>query len=445
VIFILILNPRGGLNMPQLENARPSGFARILRRRNSGGIVFCTVRWSGKEEQLMCEKDTTAVFETLSSCPIGSLVAFEGEWAYSRRGTLSIRVTSLLLHTDCRRELPDTHKMRSSVRYANRTTDLIINQEVFDFFRFMARSVMGLRTELSRRGYLEFITGTLQEEFEAGLATSFSTQAAFNRHTYHLSLTSELKLKRLIMAGMEHVFEIAQTFRNEGANAICSPEHTLLEAYSVGKRCSDMMGLVETLVLGVATELAPDAKVTFVDKRGEKHRIDFASKFECISFSQAYSLYVEGDRPCTLERLIELFPRMFVPGMPRYTWLMKVIETLLAPHMVQPTFLCDLPNGMSPFVQVKREDPQVSDRAFFMAGGLFLADIYTDENNRENLNKALAKQSGGKESKNPESFINLLGYGMPPTAGFGLGLRRLFLLFRGTLPFNIKETILYPL
>lgn len=430
--------------MSQIETARPSGFARILRRRNSGGILFCTVRWSGREEQFMCEKGMAAVFETLSSCPIGSVVEFEGEWTHSRRGTLSIRVTYLLLHADCRRELPDTRKMRSSVRYANRTTDLIANQEVFNFFKFMARSVMGLRTELSKRGYLEFITGTLQEEFEAGLAGSFSTEAVFNRRTYHLSLTSELKLKRLIMAGMEHVFEIAQTFRNEGANAICSPEHTLLEAYSVGKRCSDMMDLVEALVLGVATEFAPHAKVAFIDRKGGNHVIDFASKFERISFAQAYSLHVEGGRPCTLERLIELFPRMFVPGMPRYTWLMKVIETLIAPHMVQPAFLYDLPNGMSPFVQVKKEDPQVSDRAFFIAGGLFLADIYTDENNRENLSKALAT-AGEEKSKNPESFINLLGYGMPPTAGFGLGLRRLFLLFRGSLPFNIKETILYPL
>lgn len=425
-----------------------SGYARILRRRNSGGVIFCTVRWAGKEVQLVCERAGTAGFSDVRSCPLGSILHFTGTWTHTRSGARSIRVNRAAVQATCGLGLPDKyHGQDPAKRYANRTLDLISSQDTFDFFAFISRAIGRLRMELFARSYQEFITGTLQEEFEGGLAASFSTEAKFNNRQYHLSLTSELKLKRLIMAGFERVFEIAQTFRNEGINPICSPEHTLLEVYEVGRTCNDMMDLLEALVRAIASEYLSiaDGAIPFVARQGGRHALDFASPFDRITFADAYRTYVDpSGAPCTIENLVTRYPNAFALDMHRYTWLMKVIESLLCIHIIQPTFLTDLPHGMSPFVKAKVGEPGTSDRAFLIAGGLFLADLYTDEDDVGILRSALAEQRG-EISDNPHNFANLLAFGMPPTAGLGLGLRRLFLLFRGELPFNIKETILYPL
>lgn len=418
-----------------------NGIGRIHTRRLHGGICFMSARWQERMVQLMFQRGHTENYEVLVAVPLGSFIAFSGVMTTTRAGTRAILVRTSELIARCERAMPDKQQAVSSERrYADHELLLVADDPTFRFALAMSDMTTAMRLALLEAGYREFATGILQERFEGGLAQPFTTTCRANGREYSLALTSEVKLKKLVIAGCERVFEITQSFRNEGMDAVHSPEFTLLEAYGVRQSCVDMMTLVERAVRSASERFHQH----FPQATDAPDR-----PFERVSFQDAYRLCVDerGFDKDALARLVALYPGQFTSGMPRFTWIMKVVERLMAPRLDGAVFLTDIPAGLSPFVRSDRNRPEISARAFLLVGGLFVADIYEDESDSSVIRAAMEEQSRLSGRPLNQRYLDLLAFGIPSTAGVGLGLNRLFMAFlpMAGLPMHIKETMLYPL
>jgi lysyl-tRNA synthetase class 2 len=415
--------------LPDLEGS----IVRILRKRKSSHVVFFTTRAQESSFQIAMRKDYTEAFVEFKSVPVGSLLRIYGSWGNSENGTPTFFVRRADVLHRYNGMMPDKHKgITDAERHLSRTMDWATNQHSFRFSLLGADIVASLRDILRQWGFREFNTGVLQRRFEGGLADPFSTKCNANGHNYYLSLTSELKLKRLIAAGAMRVCEIGQSFRNEGLSRVHSPEFTLLEAYGVDMTYLEMMAMVEEMTVNAA-------RLTGVNG------LFINSPFNRTTYRHICQEVVGRSDP-DLEFLVKEYPDQFVERMPLFTWTMKLLELIIGPRLVEPTFVTELPAGLSPLVRRARHDVSVTDRAFLFAKGYFICDIYTDENDPTVLERELwgqAKLTG----RDPDSeYLQCIRLGIPPTAGVGLGVNRLHMLFLPEeLPHHIRETILYPL
>jgi lysyl-tRNA synthetase, class II len=424
------------------NGAQLAGYARVLQKRNMGALSFWRARFNDETIQLVLSRDQLKDYAQVRKIPPGSIIYITGEKCVTRTGEHSLMVLAIEERILCTWSMPDKyHGISQEQRYRLRVMDLICNAESFDFLRFVSQAVCEVRRLLWESGFREFNTGILQEYFEGGQAEPFRTHCQATGKELFLSLTSELKLKRLIIAGFERVFEVTQSFRNEGMDPFHSPEFSMLEVYAQEHTCEDMMRTAETMVQQVAKSYAPSLQCLGADQVP----ILFKGPYQRIPFAEAYKRHVGPIEECTLPSLAVKHPQMFHLGMTKFTWMMKVIERMIVPKIWQPTFLTELPSGLSPLVKVCVDDPSVTERAFFIANGMFFADIYTDENDLAKVRAGLEAQS--RETGRPanEDYLSLLAYGLPPTAGIGLSLNRLFMAFLETLPRNIKETFCYSL
>lgn len=421
------------------------GFARILFKRKIGNISFWSVRYTENTVQLVLKKHIIDNYKSISKLSVGSIINFSGVKIATQKNKHSIEVRMIEKYFVFTGTMPDKfHGLSNEIRYRNRVLDLISSEDSFNFFKQISTTNQIVRSFLYKHGYREFNSGILHEVFEGGQAAPFSTLCNANKKTLYLSLTSELRLKELLIAGFEKVFEISQSFRNEGIDAIHSPEFSLLEFYAIQQNYKEMMVLVEEMVREVVQENNGRKEIECCDDTGVKYGISYKNSFKRISFSEAFEMYVGDYGECTLPKMIEKFPEMFYEGMPTFTWLMKVIEKFFVPNIVNPTFLIDLPSGMSPFAKVSFDD-NVTERAFFIAQRLFVADIYSDENDSDKIRRTLEQQSCETGIQIKGDYLRALSFGLVKTAGVGLGMNRLFMLFLNKLPKNIKETILYPM
>jgi len=418
------------------------GVARILSRRKMGKICFCDARFKEHQVQVIFSKELEN-YQEVSSLPLGSLLHLSGKKRVTSSGTPSLDVTeakTLFVYQDF---FPDKHHGLSQVRrYHERYVDFMINKESFLFAKKMSKSLQVIRNVLYEKSFHEFITGVLQENFEAGQAHAFTTSCRANNKDYSLSLTSELKLKRLLVAGFERVFEISQSFRNEGIDSIHSPEFTMLEVYEVNSNVYQMMNLLEEITYQVVLSNEGSESLEYYTN-GKKEVVSYKKPFKRLSFKQAFTEVIGPYDWCNLQKMISIYPNSFNTDMTTFTWLMKVIEKFIVPTIKEPTFLTKLPTGMSPFV--KNKNQEITERSFLIAQKTFLADIYTDENDAFILSESLKRQATEIGSEVNSEYLKMVKAGLPQTAGIGLGLNRLFMLMLGVLPYNIKETILYPI
>jgi lysyl-tRNA synthetase, class II len=421
-----------------------SGLARIIIKRDLGKILFWKARFNGDTIQFKVKKENLGNFDDLRSLHPGSCVFLQGIKCITQKGEHSIDVRKARVETQCHKIMPDKyHGLQQIRRYENRMIDLMINQSTFDFFLTISNATYRIRNFLYGKGFREFNTGVLQEFFEAGLADPFITTCNANQKKYSLNLTSELKLKQLVISGYERVFEIMQSFRNEGISSVHSPEFTLLEVYQQSADYKDMMSLVEKMIAYTIKEEYPDGK-SYISGNNEGYTIDFTPPYCQISFFEACKWLLDL-KDCNLQKLVDRFPESFNRKMHRFTWVFKLIEKYISPYFTNPTFLTEIPSGISPFVKTNSEFPDVSERAVLLVDGMNIADIYTDENDFSTIEKEMIRQASFTNREHNRPFLELLEHGMPPTAGVGLGLNRFFLTLRNDLPSNIKETILYPI
>lgn len=421
------------------------GNARILFKRKIGGISFWKVRYVEDTVQLVLKKHALSNYASISKLPAGSIVNFSGVKMVTQKKQYSIEVNAVEKYFVFTGIMPDKfHGLNKETRYGNRVFDLISNEDSFNLFKKISTATQVIRSFLYKHGYREFNSSILHEFFEGGQASPFSTLCNANKKNLYLSLTNELRLKRLLIAGFEKVFEVSQSFRNEGIDAIHFPEFSLLEFYAVQQNYKDMMTLVEEMIKEVFKE---NDRLETVNGRYNsriEHESFCLNSFKRLSFKEAFEINVGDYGECSLSKMTERFPKMFYEKMSTATWVMKIIEKFFVPNVISPTFLTDLPSKMSPFVK-EIGDGAITERAFLIVQRIFIADIYSDENDSDKIRMALEHQSRETGISTKNDYLQDLSFGLVKTAGVGLGMNRLFMLFLNKMPKNIKETILYPM
>lgn len=410
------------------------GYARILTKRHMGGICFLKVRFQENDTQCILTKKSLGNYKEIVGLPLGSIISIEGVHTTSGTGTPSIAVYSAKVVSICRVELPDKHNgVTSRTEYDNRVIGFIGNPDSFNLFRRIAGMNRRVRTVLQSNGYLEFDTGILQNRFDSGLAGSFSTRCNANGKEYHLAMTSEVKLKKLIAGGFERVYEITHSFRNEGVNATHYPEFGILEAYKVGDSLDDSLAIITEILC----ELVKANKTSGnVDIFGD----GFSATPKKIAFDSALAASCNRDH-CSINDLSRMFPDLFSENMPEFTYIYKALTKIIAPRFDEPTFITNMPTGFNPFCKIA--DGQTA-QSVLVAKGMHIATISVDENDPDIIQRRLQRQHVETEVPINTGYLDLLRLGIPPISGFGLGMTRLAMLMLPREKQNVRDVIPFP-
>ena len=415
---------------------------RVMARRDMGKLVFLDLVDRSGRLQLLCPVERTGEIDV----HLGDIVGVTGSPAKSRRGEPSLMVDSLELLSRIRTPLPDTFHGLTDVelRYRKRYLDLLMNEESRDHALVRSRTVAAIRRILDEWGFVEFETPVLQPRYGGAFAEPFVTHWNSLDEDRYLRIATELYLKRLIVGGLEKVYEIGKDFRNEGVSFKHHPEFTMLEWYEAYADYRDTMERIEQLVSRTAQEVLGTTVVTF---RG--HEIDFAPPWERVSFVDAlasHGLWTRNEYE--LRRGLEARD-VDVSHDPTWAKLIDHAHShFVEPTLIKPTILYDYPVELSPFARATDDDPTIVERFEYFAGGIELGNAFTEINDSEEqrdrfVGQMAAGAAGDTEAEQGDwDYVEALSYGMPPTGGIGLGIDRLAMLFTGSE--SIRDVILFP-
>src|SRR6266511_2673564 len=415
---------------------------RVMARRDLGKLMFLDlVDRSGRIQLLVRPDDVGAV-----SLDLGDVVGVVGVAAKSRRGEPSLAVRSLELLAKIHSPLPDTFHGITDVeqRYRRRYLDLLINEDARRDALVRSRMVAAIRRYLDGEGFVEVETPILQPRYGGAFAEPFVTHSNYLDRDVYLRIADELYLKRLIVGGLEKVYEISKDFRNEGVSYKHSPEFTQLEWYEAYADYNDTMERTETLVERAALAAIGTTKVTF---RG--HEIDLARPWRRVKFVEALEEKSAWSRDPD-----ELRAKLDAAGVDTghdKTWAQLVDHAyshFVEPELIQPTFVIDWPIEMSPFARSTDDDPALVDRFEAVVGGMEFANAFSELNDSaeqaEGFEMPAAEKAAGDvtaEEGDPD-YVEALSYGMPPTGGCGIGIDRLAMVLTGRDA--IRDVILFP-
>jgi lysyl-tRNA synthetase, class II len=411
---------------------------RVLARRDMGKIVFLDLVDRSGRIQLLVQR--TRVGDDFD-VDLGDVVGVTGRPTKTKRGEPSLAVDEFELLAKIARPLPDTfHGLTDTeTRYRQRYLDLLVNEETRAEFLTRARMVAAIRRYLDAYGFVEVETPILQPRYGGAFAEPFVTHSNELDRDVYLRIATELYLKRLIVGGLERVYEIGKDFRNEGVSYKHQPEFTMLEWYEAYADYRDTMSRIEDLVRTVAEETLGTTSVSF---RG--HEIDLAQEWVRVPFVE------------TLERLDlwtrdeqELRTRLIereVDTKQDETWAHLVdhaFSHFVEPELIEPTIVHDYPVELSPFARETDGDPRLAERFEYFVGGIELGNAFSEINDAETQATRFAEQASlvGGEHGDPE-YVEALAYGMPPTGGLGLGIDRLAMVLTGRE--TIRDVILFP-
>jgi lysyl-tRNA synthetase, class II len=415
---------------------------RVMARRDMGKLVFLDLVDRSGRIQLLCPVERTGEIDV----HLGDVVGVEGSPAKSRRGEPSLMVDSLEVLSRIRTPLPDTFHGLTDVelRYRKRYLDLLMNGESREAALVRSRTVSTIRRLLDEWGFVEVETPVLQPRYGGAFAEPFVTHYNALDEDRYLRIATELYLKRLIVGGLEKVYEIGKDFRNEGVSFKHHPEFTMLEWYEAYADYRDTMERIEQLVSRAAQEVLGTTTVSF---RGEE--IDFAPPWRRLSFVDA--LHEHGLWTRDEDELRRLLRERDVDVSKDPTWA-KLIDHahshFVEPALIQPTILFDYPVELSPFARATDDDPSIVERFEYFAGGIELGNAFTEINDAEEQAARFAQQQGDLAAGDAEAeqgdpdYVEALSYGMPPTGGIGLGIDRLAMLFTGSE--SIRDVVLFP-
>jgi len=427
-------------------DARYRVAGRLSARRGHGKAAFLDLVDRSGRIQLHAREDVIGAeaFERLTSLDLGDLIGVDGAAFKSRRGELSLRVEDFTLLAKSLRAPPDKFHGLEDVetRYRHRELDLIANDETRELFIMRSRVIAAIRRFLDERGFLEVETPVLQPLYGGALARPFTTHHNALDRDLFLRIATELYLKRLIVGGLERVYELGKDFRNEGVSQKHNPEFTMLEWYEAYADYEDAARLLEELVSEVAAQVgyegdldltAPWRRVTLREAIREVTGVDILER--------------RGDRDAlhvaAAGRGFELDPDESWP---------KMVDSLLSKHveptLEKPTFVKDYPVELSPFAKAHRSEPGLVERWECFARGIEIANSFTELNDpdeqRARFEDQLRQTAAGDEETQPfdEDFLRALEHGMPPTGGAGLGIDRLMMVLSGRT--SIREVVLFP-
>jgi lysyl-tRNA synthetase class 2 len=413
------------------EKRRLAG--RVLGRREHGKLAFLDLVDRSGTIQLLCAEERVGAV----TVDLGDVVGVTGSAMRTRRGEPSLAVDELELLAKIKRPLPDTFHglVDTEARYRKRYLDLLVNEEARRDFLLRTRVVAEVRRYLDARGFVEVETPILQPRYGGALAEPFVTHHNELDTDLYLRIADELYLKRLIVGGLEKVYEIGKDFRNEGLSTKHQPEFTMLEWYEAYADYEDTMARVEDLVATVARETTGNTRVAF---RGRE--IDLAPPWRRLRLVEA--LDAEGVWARDAEELRSLLQGREVDTSKDASWGQLVdhaLTHLVEPTLNEPTFLYDYPVELSPLARRKEGEEGVVERFEYFVGGIELGNAYTELTDPDEQAERFAEQGG----EGDPDYIEALSYGMPPTGGLGLGIDRLVMVLTGRE--TIRDVILFPL
>jgi lysyl-tRNA synthetase class 2 len=430
------------------ERVRVAG--RLLTIRGHGKAGFAHLLDGSGRIQLYARADQLgADYARWELLDVGDWVGVEGALFRTRTGEITIRVERVTLLAKALRPLPEKwHGLRDpETRFRQRYADLFMNLEVREIFRTRARLTSAMRAFLDARGYLEVETPVLQPIYGGAFARPFVTRHHALDMELYLRISNELYLKRLIVGGLERVYEFSRDFRNEGMDRSHNPEFTMLEFYQAFADLGDMMALTEALV-GHAVREATGG--TTLGAGGE--RLEIAGPWPRLSMLDAVSERV-GERvhdldPARLGRLAARHGLEVRPGTGPGGLLDALFSELVQPTLGRPAFVTDYPVETSPLARVSRENPAVVERFELFIAGMEIANAFSEQNDplaqARAFEQQMARRAGGDEEAQvmDADYVRALEYGMPPTGGVGIGIDRLTMLLTGSR--SIREVILFP-
>jgi lysyl-tRNA synthetase, class II len=442
---------------PELEMGVETGdqvgvTGRVIFVRNTGKLCFATLREDGVELQLMLSLDRIGeqgLADWKADVDLGDLVFAHGEVISSKRGELSVLADSWRLTAKALRPLPVAHKpLSEETRVRQRYVDLIVRSEAREMVQTRATVVRSLRETLHSRGFIEVETPILQTMHGGAAARPFETHLNAFDLDMSLRIATELYLKRCIVGGIDRVYEIGPTFRNEGVDSSHSPEFTMLEAYQAYGDYNSVGDLVQSLVrdaaeaTGITTPITADG--VEIDLMGPWRSVAI---HELVSEAVGEAVTVDTEVPALL-RLAERHDVALRPKWSAGEIVLELYEKLVEHTLIQPTMVKDYPIDARPLARQHRDDPRLAEALDFVVAGIEVAPVYTElvdpvEQRRRLVAQSLAVADGDPEAMQlDEDFLKALEYGMPPTGGLGLGVDRLVMLLTGK---GIRETILFPL
>jgi lysyl-tRNA synthetase class 2 len=443
-----LLSRFGDKSREALEKEKPGVVVagRMMLKRIQGKVSFATLQDGSGRIQIYVSNDGTGekAHEAFKHWDLGDIVGVEGHLFRTMKGELTVHASRVRLLAKALRPLPEKfHGLTDQeARYRQRYVDLIVNPQVREIFQKRSQIVQALREVLHAEGYLEVETPMMQPIPGGAVARPFKTHHNALDMELYLRIAPELYLKRLVVGGMERVFEINRNFRNEGISTRHNPEFTMLEWYCAYQDWNYMMDLTEKLVRAAAG-------VPQVQYQGKT--IELGKPFARLAIPEAIRQHgIEGD---LRERgfLTKKLDSLNIKYEKHQGWgalQLMLFETVAEKHLIQPTFITDFPAEVSPLARRRDSDPQLTDRFELFIDAKEVANGFSELNDPEDqaarfLEQAKAKEAGDQEAMYYDAdYIRALEYGLPPTAGAGLGVDRLVMLLTDSP--SIRDVILFP-
>jgi len=436
----------------EYENKQVSVAGRIMSKRGMGKAIFCHIQDREGQIQLYIRKDAVSEteFADFRKYDVGDIIGVRGYVFKTQTGEITVHVEHVTLLTKSLRPLPEKyHGMTNTdLRYRQRYTDLIMNAEVRETFIRRSRIISSIRRYLDALGFLEVETPMLVQNAGGAAARPFLTHFNALDQDLKLRISLELYLKRLIVGGLEKVYEIGRVFRNEGMDTKHNPEFTLMELYQAYTDFHGMMDLTENLYRHVAQEVLGTTVVTY-----NGTEIDLGKPFARVTMTDAVKQYsgVDFHEIHTLEEAQAAAKAKGIEYEERHQKgdiLNLFFDAFVEEHLIQPTFLTEHPVEISPLTKRKPDDPEHVERFELFINGWEMANAYSELNDpidqRERFRHQEEQLAKGDEEANTtdEDFLNALEIGMPPTGGIGYGIDRLCMLLTDSPA--IRDVLLFP-
>ncbi len=439
-------------NYSSMEGKEVTVAGRMMFKRVMGKASFCNVQDLQGNIQAYVARDSIGEesYKDFKKYDVGDILGIKGEVFKTKTGEISVHAHEVALLSKSLQILPEKfHGLTDTdIRYRQRYVDLIMNNEVKDTFIKRSRVISSIRRYLDGQGFMEVETPMLVSNAGGAAARPFETHFNALDEDLKLRISLELYLKRLIVGGMERVYEIGRVFRNEGLDTRHNPEFTLMELYQAYTDYHGMMDLTENLYRYVAKEVTGSEILTY----GE-HEMDLSKPFERITMVDAVKKYanIDFNEIHTTEEAKKLADEHHIEYEERHKKgdiLSMFFEQYAEEHLIQPTFVMDHPIEISPLTKKKPDNPEYVERFEFFMNGWEMANAYSELNDPVDQQERFAAQeallSAGDEEANhtDEDFLNALRIGMPPTGGIGFGIDRMVMMMTNSQA--IRDVLLFP-
>ena len=435
------------------NSARIAG--RLMTIRSQGKVAFADLQDASGRIQLFAQQAVLGddAMKEFSRLGVGDIVGAEGEVMRTRRGELSLKVTNVTLLAECLRAMPEKWHGITDIeaRYRQRYLDLLLNPAPKRAVAGRAAAITAIRKFFDDRGFIEVETPILHPIAGGAVAKPFITHHNALDIDLYLRIAPELYLKRLLIGGLERVYEVNRVFRNEGVGTRYNPEFTMLEAYEAYIDYNDMMTMVENLVREIAQAVNGSLEITIAEQT-----MDLAQQFRRISMFEAIKettgrdlepAWVASDDAAIRGAADDLGVKVD-PKAPLGNVVAGIFEETTEKSLIEPTYVTGFPKEVSPLAKDHRTLRGFTEHADLVIGGIEIAPVYSELNDPEEQRKRFEMQSaaraaGDEEATLPdEDFLEALAHAMPPAGGFGLGVDRLLMLLLGS--HSLREVILFP-